>query len=183
VLFIALLLLLYDSATAQNNYLKGEVRDEQGNALQNAALVQLSTGYRFYSGYDGTFGIGLHDLKDSLVVSLDGFEKVRLQADAASYLKVILRKAARVNQAQLASQTKDLSFGQQQQWFVGDETYASTVENGFIPAAQFPSTGITLNVDRASYSNIRRFLNSKTLVPPEAVRIEELLNYFNFDYK
>jgi Ca-activated chloride channel family protein len=182
-LSIALLLLLYVSVAAQNNYLKGEVRDEQGHALQNAALLQLSTGYRFYSGYDGTFGITLLESKDSLQVSLDGYEKVRLEANAATYLRVTLRKAARTTFVQLASQTKDLSFGQQQQWFVGDETYASTVENGFVAAAQFPGTGITLNVDRASYSNIRRFLNSKSLVPPEAVRIEELLNYFNFDYR
>ncbi|RYZ23335.1 MAG: VWA domain-containing protein [Chitinophagaceae bacterium] len=176
-------LLLYVCASAQSAYLKGEVRDEQGNALQNAVLLQLSTGYRFYSGYDGTFGIGMNTVRDSLQVSLDGYEKTRLLADAASYLKVTLRKSTKVTLVQLASQTKNLPFGQQQQWFVGDETYASTVENGFVDATPFPSTGITLNVDRASYSNIRRFLTSKTLVPPEAVRIEELLNYFNFDYR
>ncbi|TCJ14467.1 DUF3520 domain-containing protein [Flaviaesturariibacter flavus] len=175
--------LLYMCTAAQSSYLKGEVRDEQGNALQNAVLVQMSTGYRYYSGYDGTFGIGMNTTRDSLVVSLDGFEKTRLLADAASYLKVTLRKSTKVTLVQLASQTKDLPFGQQQQWFVGDETYASTVENGFVGAAPFPATAVTLNVDRASYSNIRRFLNSKTLVPPEAVRIEELLNYFNFDYR
>jgi Ca-activated chloride channel family protein len=176
-------LLLYGFTFAQDNYLKGEVRDDQGNILQNAAILQLSTGYRFYSGYDGTFGIGLHQPKDSIVVSLDGYEKARLLADAGAYLKVSLRKAARTNLVQLASKTEGLSFAQQQQWFSGDETYASTAENGFVAAAPFPSTGITLNVDRASYSNIRRFINSKTLVPPEAVRVEELLNYFNFDYR
>ncbi|MBL7731558.1 MAG: von Willebrand factor type A domain-containing protein, partial [Chitinophagaceae bacterium] len=38
------------------------------------------------------------------------------------------------------------------------------------------------NVDRASYSNIRRFITLNSLVPPDAVRIEEMLNYFNLDY-
>jgi Ca-activated chloride channel family protein len=40
--------------------------------------------------------------------------------------------------------------------------------------------GFALHVDRASYSNIRRFINSKSKPPPDAVRIEEMLNYFNF---
>jgi len=52
-----------------------------------------------------------------------------------------------------------------------------------VAADKYPSTGLTLNVDRASYSNIRRFLNTKTIVPPDAVRIEEMLNYFNLDYR
>jgi Ca-activated chloride channel family protein len=40
-----------------------------------------------------------------------------------------------------------------------------------------------LNINKASYSNIRRFLNTKSTVPPDAVRIEELLNYFNLNYQ
>lgn len=170
-------------AFAQNNYLKGEVRDEQGNVLQNVAILQLATGYRFFSGIDGTFGILSPAPKDSLLISLDGYEKTRLLADAGHYMKIVLRKSAVVQRVQLASQTKGLSFGQQQQWFIGDETYASTVENGFVAAASYPNTSLTLNIDRASYSNIRRLINAKSIVPPEAVRTEELLNYFNFDYR
>ena len=41
---------------------------------------------------------------------------------------------------------------------------------------------MSLSIDRASYSNIRRFINTNTLVPPDAVRIEEMLNYFNETY-
>ncbi|GAA4337046.1 hypothetical protein GCM10023184_32670 [Flaviaesturariibacter amylovorans] len=176
-------MLLYVNARAQNYYFKGEVRDEQGNILQNAAVLQASTGYLFHTGVEGTFMLRTHVPKDSLLISLDGFEKRTFLADDKSYLKATLRKAVYKPLYRLSSQTKDLPFGQQQQWFNGDETYATTVENGFVAAEKFPATGITLNVDRASYSNVRRFLNSKTPVPPDAVRIEELLNYFNFDYQ
>ncbi|RYY94927.1 MAG: VWA domain-containing protein [Chitinophagaceae bacterium] len=182
-LSIAILLLLYVCARAQNYYFKGEVRDEQGNILQNATVLQASTGYLFHTGVEGTFMVQAHVPTDSLVISLDGFEKRAFFADDKAYLKATLRKAAYKPLYRLSSQTKDLPFGQQQLWFNGDETYASTVENGFVAADKFPSTGITLNVDRASYSNIRRFLNAKTAVPPDAVRIEELLNYFNLDYR
>ena len=64
-----------------------------------------------------------------------------------------------------------------------DETYASLVENNFVEAKNYPTTGIALNIDRASYSNIRRFINLNLAVPPDAVRIEEMLNYFNFAYE
>ncbi|RYY65260.1 MAG: VWA domain-containing protein [Chitinophagaceae bacterium] len=182
-LSIALTLLLSVSATAQNNYFKGEVRDEQGTILQNVSILQAATGYFAYSGPDGTFGILSKQSRDTLVFSLDGYEKRGLLADAAQFLHVTLRKAPRIQLHHLASRTPNLRFDQQQQWFNGDETYASTVENGFVSTHEFPSTGLSLNVDRASYSNVRRLITGKSAVPPEAVRIEELLNYFNFDYR
>ena len=82
----------------------------------------------------------------------------------------------------LSSLTKDLDKEEQKTWFTGDETYASILENHFVNAKKFPSTGMSLNVDRASYSNIRRFITLNSMVPPDAVRIEEMLNYFNLNY-
>ncbi|HXB94505.1 MAG TPA: von Willebrand factor type A domain-containing protein, partial [Puia sp.] len=60
--------------------------------------------------------------------------------------------------------------------------YSSLAENNFIPASRFPETGFAVTIDKASYSNVRRFLNMGSTIPPDAVRIEELLNYFNFGY-
>jgi Ca-activated chloride channel family protein len=51
-----------------------------------------------------------------------------------------------------------------------------------VPAKKFPETGFAMNIDKASYSNVRRFINMQSTVPPDAVRIEEMLNYFNFGY-
>jgi Ca-activated chloride channel family protein len=45
-----------------------------------------------------------------------------------------------------------------------------------------PLSTFSIDVDTASYANVRRFLNSGALPPPDAVRIEELINYFRFDY-
>jgi Ca-activated chloride channel family protein len=66
----------------------------------------------------------------------------------------------------LASLTQNLKRETQQKWFTGEETYASIIENTFIETSEYPTTGLTLNVDRASYSNIRRFINLNTIVPP-----------------
>ncbi|HEX8208859.1 MAG TPA: VWA domain-containing protein [Longimicrobium sp.] len=62
------------------------------------------------------------------------------------------------------------------------ERYASLAENRFMDARRAPLSTFAIDVDAASYSNVRRFLTSGTLPPADAVRIEELVNYFDYDY-
>ncbi|SDY38350.1 vWA domain-containing protein [Hymenobacter psychrophilus] len=62
------------------------------------------------------------------------------------------------------------------------DTYASVAENGFRVAQKEPLSTFSIDVDAASYSNVRRFLQQGQLPPPEAVRVEEMLNYFQYDY-
>lgn len=63
-----------------------------------------------------------------------------------------------------------------------DEAYNPIYENGFISPAQEPLSTFSIDVDTASYANVRRFLNSGRLPPADAVRIEELVNYFSYQY-
>lgn len=62
------------------------------------------------------------------------------------------------------------------------ESYPHSIENSFLAVTQNPLSTFSLDVDTASYANIRRFLNQGTLPPRDAVRIEEMLNYFPYDY-
>lgn len=62
------------------------------------------------------------------------------------------------------------------------EAYANIVENPFTRATDEPLSTFSIDVDTASYSNVRRFLEQGTLPPPDAVRIEELVNYFDYAY-
>src|SRR5262249_27776713 len=55
------------------------------------------------------------------------------------------------------------------------------VDNAFLSVARNPLSTFSIDVDTASYSNVRRFLTSGQLPPPGAVRIEELVNYFTYD--
>lgn len=185
-IYIIGVLCLFSICSPAQYYLRGEVKDEVGNPLSNVSIQQCSSGYIYYSGSSGTFGITSSKKIDTLSFQLSGFQKMRLLIGDGGYTTVVLKKEQarkKTGSFKLASLTKDLERQTQQRWFAGDETYASTIENGFIPAEKYPSTSLTLNVDRASYSNIRRFLNMKQLVPPDAVRLEEMLNYFNFDYQ
>jgi Ca-activated chloride channel family protein len=62
-------------------------------------------------------------------------------------------------------------------------TYDKVEENPFLPAATNPLSTFSIDVDTASYSNVRRFINSGSLPPKDAVRVEEMINYFTYDYK
>ena len=62
------------------------------------------------------------------------------------------------------------------------EEYDYEPENAFRDALRTPLSTFSIDVDVASYANTRRFLNSGKIPPPDAVRIEELINYFTYDY-
>jgi len=62
------------------------------------------------------------------------------------------------------------------------EAYDRIDENAFHAVTSDPLSTFSIDVDTASYANVRRFLNTGALPPPDAVRIEELINYFRFDY-
>lgn len=66
--------------------------------------------------------------------------------------------------------------------YFNTEDYDNIVENKFLSSNQEPLSTFSIDVDEASYSNIRRYLQNGSLPPPGAVRIEEMINYFDYDY-
>ena len=61
---------------------------------------------------------------------------------------------------------------------VSRESYTHIIENELKDVAREPLSTLSIDVDTASYANVRRFLNQGMVPPPDAVRIEELVNYF-----
>lgn len=62
------------------------------------------------------------------------------------------------------------------------EEYTFVEENSFISVAEEPRSTFSIDVDTASYSNVRRYLDRDQLPPVDAVRIEEIINYFDYSY-
>lgn len=62
------------------------------------------------------------------------------------------------------------------------ESYADAGENPFRSVSADPLSTFSIDVDTASYANMRRFLNEGQMPPAEAIRIEELINYFHYSY-
>jgi hypothetical protein len=66
--------------------------------------------------------------------------------------------------------------------FKSAESYDSISDNPFQTVAQNPLSTFSIDVDTESYSNVRRFLSQNQKPPRDAVRIEEMINYFSYDY-
>ncbi|MEY3590495.1 MAG: hypothetical protein RLZZ466_1015 [Bacteroidota bacterium] len=179
--------LLSQWGIAQEYYIRGEVRDLSGNPLQNVQIRQSSTGLLFRTGTWGSFGFSSRIQSDSLQFSLEGYRTELIVSKGVEFLRIILRPlpagSRQPERTRLASRTSNMTREEHKKWFTGEETYATLLENNWVRAANYPTTGLSLNVDQASYSNIRRFLSRGTYVPTDAVRIEEMLNYFPSPYK
>ncbi|HUR67350.1 MAG TPA: hypothetical protein VMZ03_13450, partial [Chitinophagaceae bacterium] len=126
------MLLLSLSVNSQQFYLRGEVKDESGNILQNVTILQHKTGYVFRSGTQGTFGILSNHQVDTFSFSFEGYrtEKIVLNTDnyASIKMKILPASASNSRKDKLSSLTKDLGKEEQKTWFTGEETYASILE-------------------------------------------------------
>lgn len=185
-LLVYILITSFINTASGQYYLRGEIKNEKGDNLQNVNIRLHSDRLLYKSGVGGGFGISSAVKKDSVTLSVDGYETLTAGISADKYLEVTMKQLsgnASRNRPKLISITKDNTFGSKYSWFVSDESYFSLIENEAVNAEKFPNTGFSLNINKASYSNIRRFVAQHSVVPPDAVRIEELLNYFNLNYK
>lgn len=63
-----------------------------------------------------------------------------------------------------------------------EEHYSAITEHDFVETKNEATTTFAIDVDRASYANVRRMLSRNQLPPPDAVRLEEMVNYFTYSY-
>ena len=180
-LFLIVVCLHYSFA---QYYLRGEVRDEKGKPLVGVKIhIQTKGELNFFSGDDGSFGLPTPKAIDTLTLIMDGFETLRIGTPAKDYQKItlkLIRGTSTEMQNRLTSLTKNLGVASDiiTKTDMG-ESYNNLIENSFVNATTNPETGFALNIDRASYSHIRRFIYNKLKPPTQVVRIEQMLNYFN----
>jgi len=198
-------LILISSAmlAAQSITISGKVTDfDSGEDLPGVNVLLKGTSNEVTTDIDGNYTIKVPSLKGILVFSYIGMEKkevpikgrnvidVQLEADVAQLSEVVVTSRPARN---LFSQRKAVSY-EADQIYVPSETkspygqpnteeYEGLDENTFQEATQNPLSTFSIDVDAASYSNMRRFINSGQNPPKDAVRIEEMINYFNYDYK
>lgn len=110
----------------------------------------------------------LHDLAEPMVVEKEVAE-VKMDAISTSQSRLKMAPYGGVRPLYIPEQTNS-------------ESYSEINENDFHYAVNEPLSTFSIDVDRAAYSNIRRFLNNGQLPPPDAVRIEEMINYFDYEY-
>jgi len=139
----------------------------------------------YHSGASGEFGINATAVTDSLSVDLDGYQPQIISLKTADYQTITLKAIPSKNEKKqaLISVTTDPTQTSKHTWHIDDDSYFSIIENTPANSVKFPYTGFALNINKESYSSIHHFINTQSNVPPDAVRIEELLNYFNLNYQ
>lgn len=183
LLSLFLVSLLYYPVSGQY-YLRGELKDEQGNALAHVQIHLSSKGnYPYKTGSSGDFGIPSSVKTDTIIFTAPGFDTLKspvITSQFNSFTLKACKRNAQVSTLHISSVTKNLPVNLKELIEHNGETYSSSIENQFVGTQANPETTIGLHIDKASYSNIRRFITSKEKPPADAVRIEEMLNYFNF---
>ncbi|MDA3892187.1 MAG: von Willebrand factor type A domain-containing protein [Salinivirgaceae bacterium] len=128
---------------------------------------------------------------------------VNLQEDNTSLQEIVIRGVATQNEVQMTSCVAQITkggkhkMGNRRNFAMGmecevadydinqqfnTEGYTAIHENGFKKVSMNPLSTFSIDVDAASYSNMRRYINNGNLPPIDAVRIEEMINYFTYEY-
>ncbi len=183
--------------------------DGEGEAIGANVVVEGNEKFGTVSEFDGTFSLEVPDDAEALIISYTGFEDKTVSIVGINYVEVILilsnvlsevvvtaygiERAEKtmgyttttVSGSNLRSIRKNRGRKNKNHYqeIPSHEEYAHTPSNQYIsPKAEAVST-FSIDVDNASYSNIRRHIQKmETLPNKDAVRIEEMINYFNYDY-
>ena len=108
---LAIIFFLFSLPAHSQYYLRGDVKDERSTPLPNVKIIVHSTGYVYYSGSTGGFGIMLPNLKDSVTFTMEGYQPLAARLDAKVYQNIILKplySAANTQKKKLLSFTKNL---------------------------------------------------------------------------
>jgi Ca-activated chloride channel homolog len=185
----------------------GKVIDEAGNPIPFATIQEKGTKTAVSCTADGHFAITVRSSKAILQVRALGYYSKELLLKDTSFLLVTLQPASQalnevvvVRSGYMSKQRKmsavDVMKVTSQQISgttmhplpgavpapTNGEGYAAITETEFVAPTANPLSTFSIDVDAASYSNVRRFLKEGSLPPMGAVRIEEMINYFSYQY-
>ncbi len=199
--FGIILLGLYGQNLFASRVITGVVCDDSNQVLPGVNVVEKGTSHGTITDVNGKYTIKISDSTDYLVFSFIGMKSKEVYVRNNSTINVILspdqcsleecvvigygvQKKSMVTVAVSAvalagrvPQSRNYSLVEDK------EDYAIISGNKYLDPKQSPLSTFSVDVDNASYSNIRRFINNGQLPPHDAVRIEEMINYFNYDYE
>jgi Ca-activated chloride channel family protein len=183
--FICTLLLGPASEALAQYYLTGTTLKNQKEPAPYVKMRLHSNGALHRSGSTGDFGIPSSRKTDTVTCWSDQYDTIVVPLHSGVHNTIIMQSKATIAKQQLesgklSSLTPMLAFADDHFYYSNlGETYAALVQNRFLKTAQHPQTGFSPNTNKASYANIRRFIENKSPVNPNAVRIEEMINYFS----
>ncbi len=205
ILIICMTLLMVSGASAR--VITGTVTDESNNPLPGVNILLKGTQTGTVTDINGAFSITVPESGATLVFSYIGYKSQEVKITSSNTLTVMMEpelttldECVVIGYAQerksnvtgassvrirgigsAAKMSKSMAFCQPAPDF-NTEGYSAIHENGFKSPLREPLSTFSIDVDAASYSNVRRFINEGQKPVTDAVRIEEMINYFDYDY-
>lgn len=205
--FITLLLLCAGTALLHAQTITGKITDEKDTPIQGASIILKGTNTSTTSDVNGYYSIQASGNNVILVFACVGFDTQEIKLNGKTVVNVRLKPSVKkldevvvigygkrtkrsvVGGMPLSGRAPGISVsgssGHNRQRYdnIHDrEGYDHIQENSFRKVSDHPLSTFSIDVDAASYSNVRRILNQGRLPTPGAVRIEEMINYFSYNY-
>ena len=199
-----------DIITNPTKIIKGIVLDETGTPVIGANVFSSCNNAATITDIDGAFDLEVPENCLSIEINFTGYNsKTVLLMDGDTKLNILLspglmaeeivvtglgnRREKRSPSAIVSHDMNKLNavapgiiirgYGlNASEYFNENEQYGQINENKFVNPEDEALSTFSIDIDRASYSNVRRYLDMGQLPPIDAVRIEEMINYFDYDY-
>ena len=208
ILIVPLILIMLAFRPIRSHIISGTITDEKGSPIPLVTIMIKGTSQGSVSNVNGVFNIVVAKSSGTLIFSAVGFIPVEENINGRSVINVSMkssnvqteqvvvsrhiiskdRKIMEANKRGIVSgsinapiSTSYYSLDENEEEF-SREGYDNISENKFLKVKDNPLSTFSIDVDAASYSNVRRFLNEGQLPPAGAVRIEEMINYFHYQY-
>lgn len=188
-LFYAILLLSSITLVAQQRIITGVVSDESG-PLPGVTIVVKGTTNGTETDFDGRYSISANK-GDVLVFSFVGMKTLEEKVKESSVINILMEADSVLEEVVVTGYgslrgKKAFSSGviriRGRNQIENRDSYVGRSENIFKSPINSPLSTFSIDVDKASYSNIRRMINNGQKVSKEAVKIEEMINYFDYKY-
>ena len=201
-IFAAMILFSLGFAPQQSRTITGKVTSaEDGIGMPGINVLVKGTKNGTVTDAQGDYSVTVSAHGGTLIFSFVGYETKEIKIGTSNVIDVVLspdvkaleevvvtgysrrfRKDAGVpvSKSYIMQYQAEQDY-KQPQW--NTEEYDGIEENIFREALKNPLSTFSIDVDAASYSNVRRFINNGQRPPKDAVRIEELVNYFDYDYE
>lgn len=206
VLIASLAIILLASGAYGQLVVTGTVTDEINETIIGATVVVKGTSKGTVTDVNGQYSI-VAETNDILVFSFIGYEtkeirvanksviNVQLQAQQQALDEVVVVGYGTRMKKMITGAVSNMSRNSQKEYSysvpavsydynaMNAEEYNTFAENKFILASTEALSTFSVDVDAASYSNFRRHINQGELPSKDAVRVEEFINYFSYDYE
>jgi Ca-activated chloride channel homolog len=195
MLFMALFLSLANLVLAQRT-ITGHLKDAETNEpLLGASIVIKGTSIGTLTDENGNYSIQFKpDNKIKILVySYVGYENKEILVEKSDTINTTLKAATALfecvvvgygkssNSSNHVSLKGKLSKKGKKQDPESDEKYKHYEENEYKNVSKEPLSTFSIDVDKAAYANVRRYINDNSMPPKDAIRIEEMINYFDYN--